>query len=316
MMPKSIVGLLFLATAFAQTRPAFEVASVKPAEPITAVMGKVAMRMGMTMDGGRVDINMLSLADLISRAYRLKSYQVSGPDWMSSERYEIHAKLPEGASQDQVPEMLQTLLEERFKIALHRDNKEHAVYALVVGKGGPKMEEAEPDPPAGTDGAKSGQVTTFGGGGGGGGGNAVTYRATAGGGDGAKGMVVTRGSDGKTSIGSDSAIHLDTKMTMTALAEFLSRFMDKPVLDSTELKGTYKVALDVPLQDLIRAKGVNVVTVGGGPGDLHGAGDGASDPSGSSLFGVVQKLGLKLEPRKLPMEVLVIDHAEKVPTEN
>ena len=322
MISKTTVGLLFLsAAAFSQTPPAFEVASVKPSAPITAVNGKVGLRVGMAMDAGRVDFNLMSLADLIQRAYRVKSYQVSGPEWISSERYDIHAKLPEGANPDQVPEMLQALLAERFGLTLHRDTKEHSVYALVVGKNGAKMEEAEPDPPASADsaksgqvadGAKSGQVTTFSGGGGGG----VRYSTSGGGGDGEKrGMVMTRG-DGAASAGADGALHMDTKMTMGALADFLARFVDRPVVDMTELKGTYKVALDLPLQDLMKAKGVNVVTMGGGPMDTRSPADGASDPSGSSFFAIVQKLGLKLEQRKAPMEMLVIDRAEKVPTEN
>jgi hypothetical protein len=123
------------------------VAPVKPAVPIdfsAATAGK--MRIGMTIDAARAEFRYLSQADLVRMAYRVKSYQVAGPDWIKTERHDIVAKLPEGASRDQVPEMLQSLLADRFKLTLHREQKEHAVYALVVGKGGLKLKEAGPDP--------------------------------------------------------------------------------------------------------------------------------------------------------------------------
>ena len=95
----------------------------------------------------------MSLADLIRVAYRVKPYQLSGPDWMTAERFDVLAKMPEGATREQVPEMLKALLAEPFKLAVHRESKEHAVYALVVGKGGPKLKESAPDAdaPAGGD---------------------------------------------------------------------------------------------------------------------------------------------------------------------
>ena len=88
----------------------------------------------------------MPLKNLIQSAYRVKSYQVSGPAWLDSERFEIIAKLPEGASQEQVPEMLQKLLQERFGLKLHRETKELPIYALVVGKNGPKLEEVADAP--------------------------------------------------------------------------------------------------------------------------------------------------------------------------
>src|SRR5579871_3603130 len=134
----------------AQTAPApltFEVAAIKPAppiEPAKIMAGK--MKIGMTVNQARVDIGNLSLADLIRIAFKMRPYQVNGPDWMGSQRFDIQAKMPEGATKEQVPEMLQGLLAERFKLSFHRDSKEHSVYALVVGKTGIKMKEAEPDP--------------------------------------------------------------------------------------------------------------------------------------------------------------------------
>lgn len=127
--------------------PSFEVASIKPAPPIEPqkIMAGT-LHIGMTIDSARVDIGNLSLADLIRTAYKVKPYQVSGPEWMGGLRWDIVAKMPEGGTREQVPAMLQALLAERFKLAIHHDSKDHAVYALVVGKNGLKMKEAEPDP--------------------------------------------------------------------------------------------------------------------------------------------------------------------------
>jgi uncharacterized protein (TIGR03435 family) len=141
-------GLLLAAgMLFGQTSagPAFEVASVKPAAPVTAEdirSGKV--RLGATINGARYDVKLTSLTALLLTAFRLKPYELSGPDWIATQMFDVSAKIPEGASRDQVPEMLQALLVERFKLAVHRENKEQPVYALVVGKGGPKLKEAPP----------------------------------------------------------------------------------------------------------------------------------------------------------------------------
>jgi uncharacterized protein (TIGR03435 family) len=126
--------------------PAFEVASIKPAAPLNpGMLASGQTHLGMKIDGSRVDIRYISLGALIRMAYRVRTDQLSGPDWMNAERWDILAKLPEGASTSQVPEMLQALLAERFKLTLHRESVERGVYALVVGKNGPKLKEAAPD---------------------------------------------------------------------------------------------------------------------------------------------------------------------------
>jgi uncharacterized protein (TIGR03435 family) len=275
--------------------PAFEVASIKPAAPITpadAASGK--LHVGMKVDGARVDIGFLSLADLIRTAYNVKSYQISGPDWMAGQRFDLVAKLPEGASQDQVPVMLQALLADRFKLAIHRENKDHSMYALMVGKNGPKLKEAPPEPAAGPEEpAETGQVRIA---------------------PGRDGVTVSGGKAGPTriSMGPGGTMHLEApKMTLAALAELLSRFTDRPVVDMTEIKGNYQVALDLSMDDLRNAARSAGVAVPGLP-----ASDGVSDPSGGSMFNAVQQLGLRLEPRKESIELIVIDHLEKMPSEN
>ena len=105
-------------------------------------------------------------------------------------------------------------------------------------------------------------------------------------------------------------------MTMPGLAEFLNSMVDRPVLDMTDLKGTYHVTLDLSPQDMMGGRGGGMgMGRGGGPGADANM-PSASDPSGGAIFAVVQKLGLKLDARKAPVDVIVVDHLEKAPTEN
>ena len=110
------------AALYAQTpaaAPAFEVASIKPVDmpgPAQAASGKI--HVGMKIDAARVDIGLFSLTDLICKAYDVKKFQVSGPDWLGTQRFDVIAKMPEGATKDQVPQMLQNLLAERFKLEI------------------------------------------------------------------------------------------------------------------------------------------------------------------------------------------------------
>jgi uncharacterized protein (TIGR03435 family) len=278
------------------------------------------MHLGMKTDAARVDIGFLSLADLIRIAYRVKPYQISGPDWMSAQRFDIQAKMPDGSSTDQIPEMLQALLAERFKLALHRDDTEHAVYALIVGKSGSKLKEALPDPavPAAPAEPPKGAITI---------GSGSDQVQISGNPQAGQGMVISSAQSGKMhiSMGPEGTMQLAMeKMTMSALADALSPFVDRPVIDMTGLKGNYQVALDLSMSDLMAVARTSGFAMPGmpampvmpaNPGSARPA-DVASDPSGSSVFAAVQQLGLKLDPQKQPMERLVIDRLEKMPTEN
>jgi uncharacterized protein (TIGR03435 family) len=297
-------GLVLAGAALGQT-PAFEVASVKPAAPLDrSQMLSGQMHVGMKVDAARVDIGSMSVAELIRIAYRVKAYQVSGPDWMASERFDVLAKLPEGASSAQVPEMLQALLAERFKLTMHRESKEHAVYALVVGKNGPKLKESAPDAdaPAATNDANP-QVRISG--------RGENTQVTISG-----GQIGTA----HMSMGPNGTMHLEApRIGMAAFADTLSRFFDRPVVDLTELKGTYQLALDLSMEDLRTAAltmGIMGPGMGAGRGAVRPPADAASDPGGLSIFAAVQQLGLKLEPRKVPIDFVVIDRLEKAPTEN
>ena len=97
-------------------------------------------------DPGRARFSNFSLRDYIRVAYRVKDFQVEGPEWIESARFDVEGKFPEGATEAQVPEMLQSMLADRFKLTLHRNTKEHAIFALVAGKGGPKLKASEAVP--------------------------------------------------------------------------------------------------------------------------------------------------------------------------
>ena len=304
---------LVTAALRAQSQPAapqlkFEVASIKPAPDMMTVLSAGGKpHLGMKVDGAMVDIGGWSLKMLILTAYKLKPYQVSGPDWMDSVRFDILSKIPEGGTKDQVPEMLQALLAERFKLTAHRETKEQPVYGLVVGKDGPKLKPSVPDvdaPPdlATKDAADDGR-----------GGSIKTTRRN---GDNISG-VIPNGPNGRTNIAvANGMLHMEwAKMTLIALAEGLVPYLNRPVVDMTGLKGTYQVTMEFSLADtmaVVRAADQrNGVAPAGGDAQTM-----ASDPAGSSVFSSIQRLGLKLESRKAPVEQLMVDHLERTPTEN
>jgi uncharacterized protein (TIGR03435 family) len=235
----------FAITAFAQL-PSFEAAVIKPSLPPEQ---QKIFHNGVMIDKGHVDMGYQSLEDLIARAFRVSTFQISGPEWMKSARFDVDAKLPSDASDVHVPEMLQAMLAERFGMKAHQEDRPTAVYNLIVGKGGPKMPVAD---------------------------------------DAAKSAPPKRVSSGMTEF--------DFQMTMPALASFLTRMTPRPVFDQTGLTGKYRVAIDLPLVPAGQAAG-------------------AEDES-SSIFTSVEQLGLKLDPQKEPLQTIVIDRLEKMPTGN
>jgi uncharacterized protein (TIGR03435 family) len=252
----------FLMAATAWSQPSFEVASIKPAAPVT---GHFQYHMTMNTYPDRVELKNASLVDLIRTAYQVKPDQVSGPAWMSSEKFDVLAKLPDGSTPDQIPQMLQGLLASRFHLAIHRGSAEHAGLALLPGKAGPKLTASPPDPDD------------------------------------------TKGSWTRTPL-PDGALRIDTrKMTLSALADLLANFLGCPVRDLTATPGTYDMPMDFSAEDL-RAYS-----------QLSGTGAPADSPAasvGSAIFDSVQRLGLRLEKRKFPVELIVVDHLDKAPAEN
>jgi uncharacterized protein (TIGR03435 family) len=281
-----LLALVTATTLFCQTpttQPEFDVASVKVSAPITEGQYNV----GVHIDGAMVRCNYLSLRNYLTMAYDVKDYQIVGPDWMTTEHYDIVGKLPaSGAPEQQLRGMVASLLADRFKLVFHRETRDLPVYALIVGKNGLKIKEAPPDPA--TDGADDGKVdvnVT----GGGRGGTTVNL---------GKGSYITYGLN-----------KLDAKkVNFASLMDSLGKFVDRPVVDMTELKGRYDFTLEYSVEELrtmVRAQGADASRIP----DMGG------DPT-ISIFSSLEALGLKLDARKAPVEVIVIDHAEKIPTAN
>lgn len=320
-----VVAACALVSVSAQQLPTFEVASVKASPPFDPQkILSSQQRLGVRMDAGRVDIDGLPLPDIINTAFRVKSYQVTAPSWLGTgigaPRFDIHATLPAGATTEQVPEMLQVLLAERFKLTYHREKKEQSVYALIVAKGGPKLVESPPDPPV-SDATPAGAAPSAALGPSGliGRGGPPVRMSTNGRGN----FTIAGGGSGPMRMSmADGVVHIEAdKLSMVQLSEALTRMLDRPVVDQTELKGNYKVAFDLGLEALMsaaRAAGVNVPpgAFGAGPGAPGGTPSAPDPTGGSSIFRSVEQLGLKLDSRKTTVEQIVIDHLERVPTED
>jgi uncharacterized protein (TIGR03435 family) len=128
--------VLFSVSAGAQT---FDVASIRPSQPQPEDRQVTGF---LTPGGGRLNTLKTSLRMLITFAYNVKDYQLSGgPGWTNSEAYDITAKAEGNATPDQLKLMLQALLKDRFKLVLQRGTKDAPIYELMVAKGGPKLEE-------------------------------------------------------------------------------------------------------------------------------------------------------------------------------
>src|SRR5690242_14695581 len=195
-------GAFLLSAQTKPARPEFEVASIKPSP---AQMPNQAA-IGVHIDGAQVRCAYLPLRDYLAMAYNVKVNQIVGPDWMTTERFDIAGKIPSGGNAQQIREMMQTLLEDRFRIKLRREQKEFPVYGLAVAKGGLKTQALPPDPDEA---------------------NRHTFDVTASGS--AAGVSLNFGhgmsfalADGKFDV---------QKLRMEDFAEALTRFADRPVVD-------------------------------------------------------------------------------------
>jgi len=306
---------LLTSAAFAQANaPAFEVASVKQAAPQTD--GRIMVRMGG--DPGRVDYANVALKAVLARAYNVKQHQITGPSWLD-DRYDITAKVPEGVPADKVPLMLQALLAERFKMVIHKETKDQSVYALIVGKNGPKLTKSDPPVP----GAEPAGPRTFSSGSAGGpppppppGGRGGATFTTRDGGP----VQAPRGAMMMSMGGPGGNARMQANgITLARFSDMLSNMLDRPVIDMTELTGNYDIALDVSMEDMV---GMRRLAGPGGPGaggPAGGGGDHVPAPdsvASASIFSAIQNLGLKLDPRKAPVEFVIVDRGDKVPTEN
>ncbi len=258
-----------------EKKPQFEVASIKPAAP--DARGTYIRNTG----GGRVDIQNMPLKELITFAWRVQPYQISGgPAWMGSERFDISAKAESAPKQGEMPLMLQGLLEDRFQLVIHRETKELPIYALVLarkdGKLGPNLTEAKengcttPDPTRPPSRPEPGQPP-------------ARYCG-------------------------QQMMSMKTMTTVSVpvanIVPMLARMLGRTVIEKTGLTGKYDISLEWTPDESQTAQL---------PPDARPA---PSDMPGPTIFTALQEqLGLKLESQKGPVDILVVDRAEK-PTGN
>jgi uncharacterized protein (TIGR03435 family) len=245
----------------------FDVASIKPNNS-----GANTIRIRIA-PGGRLTAANAPLRLLIASAYQMRPFLLSGgPPWLNSAKYDIEAKGPLKPGipvNEQISQMLQNLLADRFQLKVHRESRERPLYVLLIDNNGPKLKRASDDP---------------------------CFDPTS-------GMAPPAQSPGQPllrvcgGVNGDRGRMLGTKVTMKHLALVLSNTLDRTVLDKTGLDGTYDFNLKWT------------------PDELEA---GALPPENSepSIFTAVrEQLGLRIESQRGPVEILVIDHAEK-PSEN
>ena len=262
------IALFFCATAascLAQTAappkaPTFDVASVRPTAPgqpgITPRRGANGgfinpfRRDDIKVTPDSVIIHSTSLKAIIAWAFAAKEYQISGPDWLDTTRFDISAKSGDETTEDRMRLMMQGLLADRLKLAYHRANKETQCYALVIGKNGSKLVEST--------------------------------------------------SEGESEVNPDQSRMQITflRTPLSALTDLLYLFLRTPVVDETGLNGKYDLTVNA----------MKYMSMANDSGPM--------DPVSLIMTAVQEELGLKLESRKVSLDMLVIDHVEKSAGEN
>jgi len=256
--------------------PEFEVASIKPASILTPMMMR-SPQWHFRMDDAVFDASNATLLELITTAYNINSDHVSGPRWLNDQAFAVLAKLPAGATKERIPAMLEKLLADRFKLAVHHDQKVQQVYLLTVGKDGAKLKESMGDSDQSLK-RRSGRPGR--------------YRCTA--------TTMEELAESFTAMSSMYA-HLP--------ASDDQRNIDLPVIDQTGLKGAY----DIDLQ-WIPPESAGNRDNGGRRGAMLPPPD--PNTRATSIFSAFDTLGLKLQPGKHAFDILVIDHVERTPSEN
>jgi len=159
--PLTLVGAPQAASPFqtaAPKRTVFEAASVRPATPLGPLGRRSDQKGGPgTSDPSLFTCQNCSLYWVLADAYPVHGYDFSGPDWLQNERFDFSAKIPAGVSREEFQKMLQNLLGERFKLAVHREARPMQIYELTVARNGPKFKQGTPKEPSQETGAR-GQI--------------------------------------------------------------------------------------------------------------------------------------------------------------
>jgi uncharacterized protein (TIGR03435 family) len=261
--------------------PRFEVASIRVSpEPGPGARG------GLTVTKNQARFSLLSLNDYIGIAYDVRLHQIAGPDWLATSRFEIAATIPEGQPPDSLSSMLRALLEDRFALRTHREKREFAVYGLEVMSADKLVKVPDEKP--------------------------VEGAFTVSGGGSASGISVDLGQGASLTLGNNR--FEAKKVTMAMLADTLARFVDRPVVDMTKLEGRYDITFQVSEEDF-RVMMMRAALASGAPlpPQVLQMIDTASI---AAVPDALKAVGFSLTPKRAPLEVLVIDSMEKLPTDN
>lgn len=261
----------------------FEVASIRPSPDGPPAPGAA----GVHISQQQVRFSYLSLRDYIGIAYRVPVQLISAPEWINSARFDVSATFPAGATPEHFPQLVQSLLRERFHLQAHRESRESPIYALEVARSGLKIaavpEEALQEGPF--------SVTSSGD---------------------ANGVAADLGQGASLVV--NSTRFEARKVTMAILVETLGRFVDRTIVDQTKLEGRYTVGFDIRSEDygpmMVRAAVNAGIPM---PPQALALLDGAS---AGSVFDGLKALGLSLEPRRGPLDMLVVDSMDRTPTDN
>jgi uncharacterized protein (TIGR03435 family) len=274
---RGALGQSLATSAPAPTAPPvrFDVVSIKPNK-------SGDFRMGLALQpGGRFTATNTNVKGLIRYAFNAPDWQmVGGPDWIIADHFDVEAKADrqsETMTPNVVRPMVQLLLEDRFQLKTHHESRELPVYELVVAKGGPKKKLSEDQTPPVP------QVPADRGAG---------PRGEPGA---PRGSIVGRGPGGS---------FMGNAVQIAALINFMSQPLGRPIIDKTDLKGLYDFTLQFTPEP------------GQGPPLPPGVQPPPRDPAGPSIFTALQdQLGLQLESKKSPLDVIVIDGVQR-PSEN
>jgi len=249
-----LVLLISYAAVAQAARPEFDVADIR-----LNISGGDSY--GNVLPGGQFMARNLSMADLVQFAYNARANYITGaPAWFATDHFDLVGKALPNTTEATLKLMLQSFLADQFKLAVHSEQKPMDVYALVVGKGGSKLQKA----------AGSGEIDC----------KRTLQQA----------QKSEEGAAQPFIAGTFEGVCKNIKMSQLGevLQQMAPGYVDRAVVDLTGLEGTYDIKLNWVPRTLI-------------------------DQGGLTMFDAVDKmLGLKLEGRKMPMSVYVIDHAEKL----
>lgn len=245
--------VFLLPAARAQVVPRFDVASVKVSQ-LAARGGEGSTRESVQFTPTTLLMRNVTLRSCIRWAYDIRDFQLAGPDWLGSDRYDITAKASESVPITRLRLMLTSLLAERFDLSLHRQIKTSSIYTLRMTSRRPALQVSNSEGPSSM--RPSGGALEF------------------------------------------------HNMSMAELAERLSGRpfgIDRPVIDRTEQVGVFDFTMKLA----------------GDAAELKGSLERVELDHDSSVFTTpLRELGLRLQPEKGPIEMLIVDNAQRKPIED